>query len=209
MKKMLLFLLLSLFALSCAGDKQSASSYYNKSYVDYKQGHMLDAFLNNRRAALYEPLDRDNNFNLPLIQKSFVEQNSLDIALPVLLTGWLTWSWLWALSSCVFFCYLILWAIFPSCFQKTKWVLLLITILLLGNIGFRSTMILNNHQIVVSAERSSIHSGPENQYPILYWVHQGLMGEQVGHRAGWSLIRLPNGDEGWIADKDRIVLKKN
>ncbi len=207
MKSMILICVLGLSIISGATENRSASGYYNKSCLEYKQGNMLGALLDNRRAALYEPLDRDNNFNLPLIQKSFIEQNDLDIPPLILLIGWLSWPWLWCASSGVFLLYLIFISTFPNRFRTTKWGLFLLFILLLGNISFRSLLILNDHQMVVSSQRVSINSGPDKQYPILYWVHQGLMGKQVGHRQGWSLIRLPNGDEGWIEDKDQIILK--
>ena len=203
---LLFFLVMSLSMLHASEAKHSASAFYNQSCIEYKRGNMFEAFVNNRRAAMYEPLDRDNNYNVALIQKSFTEQNNLEIPLSSIITGWLSWQWIWRVSAGLFLTLMIVWALFPN---RCRIVRLILTLLLIGIVlimGFRASLILNRNDVVVACDRASIHSGPSSQFATLYWVHQGLLAHRVGHRQDWTLIQLSNGDEGWILDSNIQIL---
>jgi hypothetical protein len=181
-----------------------ASVFYNLSCVDYKLGNNLEALVNNRRSALYEPLDRDNNFNLPLLQRNFPEQNNIDLPVSVLISSLLSWSLLWGLSSVSMVCFIVLWSCFPRRFHFAKVIASVVSLIFMAMILIRVNVIYNSHQVIVSTERAAIRSGPAERFPTLYWVHQGLLGIQIGHRDSWSLIRLSNGADGWI--EDRLIL---
>ena len=187
--------------------KRSAEIYYNLSCLEYKRGDMIDAFLNNRRCALYEPLNQDNNYNLSLIQKNFIEQSNIDYSPLDILISWPSWQWLLMISIGSIFAFVFFWAIFPNRFSRLKWGLSLLSLLFLVVMGARAKMILNDHHQIVYVDRASIHSGPNIDYPILYWAHQGLLANEVGHREGWVLLRLSNGDEGWINEATLVKLK--
>lgn len=175
----------------------SAALYYDLSCVNYKMGNNLQAFINNRKAAKFEPMDQDNNHNQRLIQKNFSEQNDTELSATDAIVGWLSWGWLLGLTIIVWGILICLWVFFGGKLRTAKISLGVLYIAFLVIIASRIALILSDNEVVLSAERASIHSGPGTNYPVLYWVHQGLMGIQTSSRNEWCLIRLSNGDEGW------------
>lgn len=55
--------------------------------------------------------------------------------------------------------------------------------------------------ITVTAEVLNVRSGPGREHPVVGRVRQGRRLEVEGHAPGWSYVRLPHGEAGWVMNR--------
>lgn len=59
---------------------------------------------------------------------------------------------------------------------------------------------------IVLPDRMTVHEGPANSTKVTFKVHAGLKVRIQAHEEGWVRIRLANGLEGWVEEREIGVL---
>lgn len=62
---------------------------------------------------------------------------------------------------------------------------------------------------VILARQQDVRSGPSQNHPVLFTVHEGLVVELVAQTEGWRQVVLPNGWNGWVPENRLGVVQSN
>ncbi|HOT01552.1 MAG TPA: SH3 domain-containing protein [Acidobacteriota bacterium] len=62
---------------------------------------------------------------------------------------------------------------------------------------------------VILARQQDVRSGPSQDNPVLFTVHEGLVVELVARTEGWWQVVLPNGWNGWVPENRLGVVQSS
>ena len=189
----------------------TAEVHYNLGNALYRLGKIGPAILQYEKAAVLAPGDPDIEENLTFLRTLTADRTTasqdparfslVDRALSVtnldqdamLLTG------LWIL------CWVLIAAAIVTGRGRARRVVLwgvvivgLPVILVAGTISYKTWRAANVQHGVVLAERVDVRSGPGDDHPSLFTVHEGLTMRVLRVQGSWAWISIDNGLNGWV-----------
>ena len=189
--------------------------YYNLGNAYYKNHQLGKAIYNYERARKLNHTDEDvkNNLNLAYtktIDKIEVKENFFISAVKTNVLGSFTtttWAWL-SIGVCVlFFLFLYLFIAGPTVVVKrlsffVSLVLLVsfFVIYFLGNSAKNAKV--QNDFAIITAPETKVFSEPTATSASKFGLHEGTRVRIVELNADWVLIKLENGNEGWLRLSD-------
>ncbi|MEO1518499.1 MAG: tetratricopeptide repeat protein [Bacteroidota bacterium] len=193
---------------------QSLASQYNLGNCYYNLGQLGRAILHYERAALLESGDKDVRYNLNLANRQLQDEFS---EIPsFFLSRWWTavhssmraksWTVLLLVLSWMGVGALFLWILGRQRQQRKYSFLIGCSCLLLAALCWglsssqRSFEQQHPYGIILSAE-TQLRSGPDAASTELLPLHEGTKVRILDQLGDWKKVRLPDGDQGWLADK--------
>lgn len=189
--------------------------YYNLGNAYYRNRQLGKAIYNYERAKKLNHTDEDvrNNLNLAYtktIDKIEVKENFFISAVKTnVLSSFTTttWAWLTVGASVLFFVFLYLFIAGPNVFIKrisffVSLVLLIsfFIIYFLGNSAKNAKE--QNSFAIITATETKVFTEPTATSPSKFGLHEGTRVRIVEFNADWVLIKLENGNEGWLRLSD-------
>lgn len=189
--------------------------YYNLGNAYYRNRQLGKAIYNYERAKKLQHDDEDVKNNLTLaytktIDKIEVKENFFISAVKTnVLSSFSTTSWAWlSISICaLFFLFLYLFIAGPnvvvkrlSFFVSLVFLVSLFIVYFLGN-SARNAKEQTNFAIITSPE-TKVYTEPTSTSSSKFGLHEGTRVKIVELNADWVLIKLENGNEGWLRLND-------
>ena len=189
----------------------SSELFYNLGNSYYRNNQLGKAIYNYERAKKLDPNDDDIRNNLKLaysktIDKIEVKENFFVNAVKTnVLSSFTTTSWAWlSIAACAsFFLFLYLFIAGPSVTVKrisffTALVLLVafFVVYFLGNSARKARQ--ENSFAIITAPLSKVYTEPTPASASKFSLHEGTRVRIVEMDTDWILIKLENGNEGWI-----------
>ena len=183
---------------------------YNLGNAAFKLGHLGEAILHFRRAALLDPTDDEIRGNLEFAESTRVDrivrpdsaaavrvlirlQHRIGPDRQALAALVLLWTVILVLSAG-----LVLPGRWKAWHGWTAAGLLLTTFLLAGSWWFTVSRLEPNHTAVVMAAEVNILAGPGENNATLVVAHEGLDLKIRSVRDNWIQVALPDGLTGWV-----------
>lgn len=190
--------------------------YYALGNAYFRADRIGPAILNYERALVLDPEQEDAQANLKLARQTAAQRwqdklvgEQADPAWMRLLStftpGGLTLLFLglyWGLFLLLGFIYFL----GAGFLRVAAWVMLVFV--LMGTLGAggllagRWWLVERAEYGIVLADEAQVKEGPDPSYQTSFVVHGGLRARAVGHDAGWVRVRLSNGLEGWLQDRE-------
>ena len=189
--------------------------YYNLGNAYYRNHQLGKAIYNYERAKKLDHNDEDVKNNLTLaytktIDKIEVKENFFISAVKTnVLSSFTTTTWAWMTigASVLFFLFLYLFLAGPNVFVKRTSFFVSIVVLIgffiiyfLGN-SAKNAKEQNNFAIITAAE-TKVFTEPTATSASKFGLHEGTRVRIVELNADWVLIKLENGNEGWLRLSD-------
>jgi tetratricopeptide (TPR) repeat protein len=189
----------------------SSKLFYNLGNAYYRNNQLGKAIYNYERAKKLDPNDEDVNNNLKLaytktIDKIEVKENFFVSAVKTnVLSSFSTtsWAWLSIVASVLFFFFLYLFIAGPSVAVKrlsffVALVLLVVffVVYFLGNSARKAKQ--ETSFAIITAPLSKVFTEPTPTATSKFSLHEGTRVRIVELNADWILIKLENGNEGWL-----------
>lgn len=198
-----------------ASGVSSFEVYFNLGNAYYRTGNYTLAILNYERAKKLKPDDSDVALNLALANQNTIDK--IEPAPKVFYEKW--WDNYLAASSTttraiiflvIFWLALIsfgLYTYFKAYSVKKTFFFLSFLFAAISVFYFYVTLQqnhLNNsaNSALIISQSAYIKSSPDDKGTNLFQLHEGTKITVTGELQGWKKIRIPNGNEGWIRDKD-------
>ncbi len=194
---------------------QSYQLYYNLGNAYYRDHQLGKAIYNYERAKKLNHTDEDVKNNLALaytktVDKIEVKENFFISAVKTnVLSSFSTntWAWLSIAGCALFFLFLYLFIAGPTVFVKrlsffTSVVLLIafLIVYFLGN-SAKYAKEQNNFAIITAIE-TKVYTEPTATSTSKFGLHEGTRVRILELNADWILIKLENGNEGWLRLSD-------
>jgi tetratricopeptide (TPR) repeat protein len=189
----------------------SSKLFYNLGNAYYRNNQLGKAIYNYERAKKLDPNDEDVNNNLKLaysktIDKIEVKENFFVSAVKTnVLSSFTTTAWAWlSIGACVlFFLFLYLFIAGPSvAVKRLSFFVALVLIVsffvvyFLGNSARKAKQ--ENSFAIITAPLSKVFTEPTPASTSKFSLHEGTRVRIVELDADWILIKLENGNEGWL-----------
>lgn len=193
----------------------SSKLFYNLGNSYYRNNQLGKAIYNYERAKKLDPNDEDVNNNLKLaysktIDKIEVKENFFVSAVKTnVLSSFSTTAWAWlSIAACaLFFLFLYLFIAGPSVavkrisfFVALVLIVALFIVYLLGNSAKKARE--ENSFAIITAPLSKVFTEPTPAATSKFSLHEGTRVRIVEMDADWILIKLENGNEGWLQLND-------
>ncbi len=196
------------------GGQHSAELYYNLGNAYFKTGNLGKAILNYERTRLLAPRDVEARDNLAIAQA-----RTIDIIQPLpdfFLTRWWralqqslsagAWSCLSVLMLWLAVAGLSVWLLLTDREQKKRGFLGGMVCLLLFGITFalaaqRKATQQNSNQAIILAKEIALKDAATADSPDILMLHEGTKISLLDQIGDWHKVRLPNGEQGWLAEK--------
>lgn len=195
--------------------RESAEVFYNLGNAYYKSGEVAPAILYYERAARINSSDEDIRFNLRMANLKVIDKIS---PIPefelkkwwnelILLFGANTWAALsLGLAAGLFFCL----AMFRmSGTASGKRILFSLSVIFFISSATAFTLarsakekLTKEHFAILFSASAYVKSSPEDKSTDLFILHEGTKVRILDQIGGWKRIRIADGNEGWIAEKD-------
>lgn len=195
--------------------KESAKLYYNLGNCYYKLGENTKAILNYERSLLINPGDADARYNLKMAQNLVVDK--IEVLPEIFFLRWYKafvsyfsadqWAYI---SLVLFLLFLGMVALFlystRMILKKTGFTVGIITLLLtIMSVVFtvkQNNRISEREFGIVMAPSVTVKGAPDNSGTDLFVIHEGLKVRIIGTLGDWVNVRLGDGNEGWVVNKD-------
>lgn len=195
---------------------KSADLYYNLGNAYLKAGQLGPAIYNYERALELDPQQEDVQFNLKTAREAARKKGEDRLVgaeaaplwvravspYPVALLGWIflgLWTALFALLVVLHFTQ-------PGFLRVGLWAgfaFLTIAVVLSGALlGGRVYLAERVEEAVVLPDSVQIKEGPDPNYASAFSVHAGLRVRVTEKEQDWVRVRLANGLEGWLRERD-------
>ena len=189
--------------------------YYNLGNAYYRNRQLGKAIYNYERAKKLNNDDEDVRNNLALaytktIDKIEVKENFFISAVKTnVLSSFTTSSWAWlSIGVCaLFFLFLYLFIAGPtvvvkrlSFFVSAALLISFFIIYFLGNSAKNAKE--QNNFAIITATQTKVHTEPTAASTSKFGLHEGTRVKIVELNADWVLIKLENGNEGWLRLND-------
>lgn len=198
-----------------ASGKHSATLYFNLANAHAQQQELGYAILFYEKACRLNP-----HFEAAKANKAIIENRLKDNITPIPQIGLVTW-WQntyhfmspigWFVCAMLFSLMAIvtigIWLIHPNRSTKRRafggtFVVLIISLLTLG-LGYgRHLSIYGQQDAVIVAKQTDLKNGADADSQTAQTLHEGVVVKRVDQIGDWEKVRLANGEEGWIAQKD-------
>jgi len=196
-------------------DYQSAEVFYNMGNAFYKLGDIPSSLLYFEKAHKLNPWDEDIEQNIQLANSKLKVKTDPEPSF-FLTDCWYRFILLFSentLSVFSVFCWiaastsLIIYLFAPSVSQKKATFYIGIFLFVFGAfcmfITKKQSDYLDEHQhAIVFSNAVNVKSEPANGSKNLFIIHAGLKVAVLQKEQGWFKIKLPNGNQGWIATND-------
>ena len=196
-------------------DNISTDIYYNLGNCFYKTKNVPHAILNYEKALKLKPDNEDALFNLSMANKLTVDK--ID-RLPELFIG-NTWRNLITSRTVDNWAFYTVGLIFLSLFFFVAYLLMVEAIIKKSNfyagvlfLGFslftflmasqHNGIVKQSSEAIIFAPTITIQSEPNESSEALFTLHEGTKVTLLEASNGWSKIKLPNGNIGWINSED-------
>lgn len=189
--------------------------YYNLGNAYYRNHQLGKAIYNYERAKKLNHNDEDVKTNLALaytktIDKIEVKENFFISAVKTnVLSSFTTTTWAWMSigASALFFVFLYLFIAGPNVFVKrTSFFLSLVLLVSVFIIYFLGNSAKNakeqNNFAIITATETKVYVEPTSTSVSKFGLHEGTRVRIVELNADWILIKLENGNEGWLRLSD-------
>ena len=189
--------------------------YYNLGNAYYRNHQLGKAIFNYERAKKLNHDDEDVKNNLALsyaktIDKIEVKENFFISAVKTnVLSSFTTTTWAWiSIAACaLFFLFLYLFIAGPTVVVKRlsffASVVLLVSFFIvyfLGNSAKNAKE--QNNFAIITAPETKVYNEPTSTSTSKFGLHEGTRVRIVELNADWILIKLENGNEGWLRLND-------
>jgi hypothetical protein len=189
--------------------------YYNLGNAYYRDHQLGKAIYNYERAKKLNPNDEDVKNNLKLaytktIDKIEAKENFFVSAVKTnVLSSFSTkaWAWLSIAASFLFFLFLYLFIAGPTIVVKRISFFVSLTVLIgffviyfLGNSARKAKE--ENSFAIITASQTKVYTEPTSTATSKFGLHEGTRVRIVELNADWILIKLENGNEGWLKLSD-------
>jgi tetratricopeptide (TPR) repeat protein len=190
--------------------------YYNLANAYYRAGRLGPAIYNYERALALDSDQDDAAYNLR-IARQYAERRAADKiegadrdplwmrAAGAFTVTTLTWTFM-ALYVALFALFIVL-RFVPSSLTRAGLVavtpfVLAATIAAGLMLGGRIYLAERVRQAIILPDAVAVKEGPDPNYKTAFDVHAGLRVRLADHDQDWIKIRLANGLEGWVRDRD-------
>lgn len=195
--------------------KESAKLYYNLGNCYYKLGENTKAILNYERSLLINPGDADARYNLKMAQNLVVDK--IEVLPEIFFLRWYKafvsyfsadqWAYI---SLVLFLLFLGMVALFfystRMILKKTGFTVGIITLLLtIMSVVFtvkQNNRITEREFGIIMTPSVTVKGAPDNSGTDLFVIHEGLKVRIIGTLGDWVNVRLGDGNEGWVVNKD-------
>ncbi len=194
----------------------SASSlYFNLGNAFYKQNNFPKAILYYEKARILDPTDEDIRQNLAIANSKIVDK--IENMPEFFLKRWFNGLSVflspdqWALASLVIFA-LSLVSFFIYMFtnnfglKKIGFIagVLLVSLSLTGILFMhkRKQLIRHGNGAIIMAPVVNVKSSPDEQGTSVFVLHEGTRVVLIDSVQQWKEVRIPDGNKGWIEDRD-------
>ncbi len=190
-----------------------AALYYNLGNCYYKMNQIGLAILNYEKARKLAPMDEDINMNLRFAVMQTIDKQGggdsgtvwrLIARMNNLFTVRQTIIFLSVLYFLIFG--LLSWRFFA--WIRLKPVLLalpvmmaVVAVILGASLFFRIYQSETRREAIVLCPSTAVRNAPDGDQ-VLFNVHEGLKFRVVRKLQGWSFVSLPNGNSGWVPEKN-------
>ena len=178
--------------------------FYNIGNCYFRLGKKGKAVLNYERARLFMPRDDDLKYNIEYL-KDMLEDNisqKENIISDIFGVKFFSRAELAALFCLVNFLLFLFLSI--RIFFKREWTFYLVNIFLIFWIvsGISFCIMLKettfDDRAVILEKEVDVLAGPDPKDTLLFKVHEGTIAYYERNESGFSLIRLPDGERGWL-----------
>ena len=194
---------------------ESATLYYNLGNSHYKQGEIARAILNYERALLLRPGYKDAKYNLAMAQRGMVDK--INVLPELFLVRWYNavatsltadqWGYVSVVSFLLFLAMVILFFHATSMgMKKTGFTVALVSLFLTVMVVlfaqkqyYRMT---DRNAAVVMTPSVVVRGAPDVSGTELFVIHEGLKVQVQEKLGSWYNVRMVDGNEGWIQEKD-------
>ena len=194
---------------------QNGYVYYNLGNAYFKQQHPGKAILSYERARRLIPRDADVRANLDIANLRIVD----NLRMP---DPWFGVTWLLRMYNFVSAdeailtasgSFLLLGGIAVVLILSTSarvhriastlGIVMIVVFLIGGTVATLKTFEQTTRRnAIILAPTSDAHSGPGQEYDLLFSIHEGAKVTILERRGGWSRILLPDRKGGWVAQGD-------
>jgi hypothetical protein len=193
----------------------SSKLYYNLGNAYYRNNQLGKAIYNYERARKLDPNDADVKNNLTLaytktIDKIEVKENFFISAVKTnVLSSFSTeaWAWLSIAASFFFFLFLYLFIVGSSVtlkrisfFASLIFIVSFFMVYFLGNSAKNARE--ENSFAIITSPQTKVYTEPTSTANSNFGLHEGTRVRIVELNADWVLIKLENGNEGWLRISD-------
>jgi tetratricopeptide (TPR) repeat protein len=188
---------------------RNAAVYYNLGNCHYRAGNLGRALVNYGRARRLAPQDEDIVKNLMFVEvqvkDQFVKEQRFVVFrwLASFTQGLSVLEWLFFFDAAYIICVaaglVLLLVRRELSVVRTVCVIALIAALVTG--GFLAGRIYQTHfvkEAIIIQPKADIYSGPAEKYTLRFVLHEGAPLVVQKESEGWYLVRLPDGERGWI-----------
>jgi tetratricopeptide (TPR) repeat protein len=194
---------------------KSYQLYFNLGNAYYRNSELGKAIYFYELARKLAPTDEDVNINLGIassktIDKIDSKENFFISAVKTnLLTSFSTTTWAWLSAICVFFTVVCFFIFVDSGSLTLKRICFMFSCIFL--IGFVSTYLLGysalnakyeNKFAIILTKEIRIMNEPTAMAKTKFNLHEGTKIRVVENNGDWVLIKLDNGNEGWVKLSD-------
>lgn len=189
--------------------------YFNLGNAYYKTGNFTQAILNYERAKKLKPDDSDVALNLALANQNTIDK--IEPAPKVFYEQW--WENYLAASTTttraiifliIFWLAIISFGLYVYFkVYSVKKTFFFLSFLFAGIALFYFYVTLQQNRLndnannaLIISQSAYIKSSPDDKGTNLFQLHEGTKIMITGELQGWKKIRIPNGNEGWIREKD-------
>ncbi len=195
----------------------SATLYYNLGNCYYKTNKLALSVLNYERALLCDGRNDDIQYNLELVNLRI--RDKMDPINESLVNIWSRdFIKIFSVHRWAFFCILFLWislsgfAVYryskKRAYQRNAFFGIVISFILFV-LSFVSAIARNNYDknyqfAIVMAPSSIVKSEPNESSTNMFLIHEGLKVQLLESDNGWSEIKMPDGNVGWLKNEDIV-----
>ena len=189
--------------------------FYNTGNCYFRLGKKGKAVLNYERARLFMPRDDDLKYNIEYLQDMLEDnipqkKNIISDIFGVNFFSRTEIALLFCLVNCLLFLFLSI-----RIFLKTEWTFYLVNIFLIFWIvsGVSFCIMLKettfDDRAVILEKEVDVLAGPDKKDTLLFKVHEGTMAYYEKNESNFSLIRLPDGQRGWLISSAIETIRTN
>jgi tetratricopeptide (TPR) repeat protein len=195
---------------------RSADLYYNLGNAYFKGNQLGPAIFNYERTLDLDPQQDDAQFNLKAAREQAQKKGEDKLvgaeatpmwqrAVQPYTIGFLGWSFL-GIYAALFLVMIVLHFVPPGFLRVGLWAsfafLMIGTVLSGASLGARLYLAERVEQAIILPDQAQVKEGPDANYNAMFSVHAGLRVRITEKEQDWVRVRLANGLEGWLRERD-------
>lgn len=202
-----------------SNDNLSTNIYYNLANAYYKTNDIPSAILNYERSLKLKPDHEDALFNLKManlkttdkierLPELFIGNTWKNLVRSKTVDGWSKYSVILIFVALFFFISYLLSQ--QTIIKKTGFYagifFLMLSILSWTMAGQHHSLVNESAEAIIFSPSVTIKSEPNETSEKLFTLHEGTKLKLLEEVNGWSKIKLPNGNVGWILSEKIVVI---